>query len=107
MAVSRAQMGKQLEGNNMNCGTKKMKKGGMLAMISPAAAMAQSLKSGRAEGILGMGAAGALFNAGRKKSASAEGPAGPEMRKTQGMKKGGVMRGDGCCMKGKTKGKMR
>jgi len=77
MAVSRAQMGKQLEGNKMNCGTKKMNMGGKM----------------RSAGIEDMMPRMPMKD--------------PEMRKTQGMKKGGVMRGDGCCMKGKTKGKMR
>jgi len=31
----------------------------------------------------------------------------PLLRKAQGMKKGGAVRGDGCCMRGKTKGSMR
>lgn len=31
---------------------------------------------------------------------------GPLVKKPKGMKKGGVTRGDGCCIKGKTKGKM-
>lgn len=37
--------------------------------------------------------------------APAKSPA-PLLRKAQGMKKGGAVRGDGCCMKGKTKGRM-
>jgi hypothetical protein len=112
MTISRAQTGSQLKGNKMACGPKKMKNGGMLAMISPAAAMAKSMKSGKAEGILGMGAVGALANAGRKKGgaeARGEGPSnlgGP--KGVTGMKSGGkVNRGDGACMKGHTKGKMR
>lgn len=98
-------MGSQLKGNKM----KKMKKGGMLAMISPAAALAQSMKSGKAEGILGGGIVGALANAGRKKRDRAEGPEGPSGPSgVTGMKAGGkVTRGDGACMKGHTKGKMR
>ena len=108
MAISRAQMGSQLKGNKM----KKMKGGDMLAMISPAAALAQSMKSGKAEGILGMSGLGAMYNAGRKKRDRAEGPTGPSGPSAPtgvtGMKAGGkVTRGDGACMKGHTKGKMR
>ena len=51
MAISRAQMGSQLKGNKMKK-TKKMKKGGdLLAMISPAAAIAQSMKAGKPVGL--------------------------------------------------------
>jgi hypothetical protein len=104
-------MGRQLKGNKMKK-PQKMKKGGMLAMISPAAALGQSMKSGKAEGILGMGALGALANAGQKKRSAAtrgEGPSGPGgPTGVTGMKAGGkVTRGDGACMKGHTKGKMR
>lgn len=39
---------------------------------------------------------------------SADSPASNMAAKTKAMKKGGkVVRGDGCCMKGKTKGTMR
>jgi hypothetical protein len=111
MTISRAQMGSQIERPPMKK-TKKMKGGGLLAMISPAAAIAQSLKSGKAEGILGMTPVGALYNADRKKRNRAEGPTGPggpsAPTGVTGMKAGGkVSRGDGCCMKGHTKGKMR
>lgn len=109
MTISRAQMGNQLKGNKM----KKMKKGGkILGMLSPAVALGQSLKSGKAEGILGMSALGAMHNASRKKRDRAEGPEGPSGPSgpsgVTGMKRGGkVTRGDGVCMKGHTKGKMR
>ena len=87
----------------------KKKGGGMLAMLSPAAALAQSLKSGKAEGILGMTPIGAMANqADKRRRRSGEGPGEPSGPSgVTGMKKGGkVGRGDGACMKGHTKGKM-
>tara|TARA_R110000822_G_scaffold184415_7_gene323773 strand:+ start:9130 stop:9450 length:321 start_codon:yes stop_codon:yes gene_type:complete len=106
-------MGTQLEGNRMKK-PQKMKMGGMLAMLSPAAALVKSLRSGKAEGILGMTPVGAMYNDGRKKrdpdnTEGPTGPAGPAGPKgVTGMKAGGrVSRGDGACMKGHTKGKMR
>ena len=92
--------------------TMKKKGGGeLLSMLSPAYALHKSLKSGKAEGILGMGAVGAAYNKSRKgggAAGSADNPASNMAAKTKAMKKGGkVGRGDGCCMKGKTKGTMR
>jgi len=112
MAISRAQMRTQLKGGTMKCNTKKMKAGGMLAMMSPAAALALSMKSGRAEGILGMGALGALINAGRKKGGAGgtDSPVNSSAARvptTAKMKSGGKVRGDGVCQRGRTKGKMR
>jgi hypothetical protein len=78
-------------------------------MFSPAAALAQSLKSGKAEGILGMTPIGAMVNqADKRRRRSGEGPSEPSgPTGVTGMKKGGkVGRGDGACMKGRTKGKM-
>lgn len=110
MTISRGDMRRQIERPPMKK-TKKMKGGGLLAMLSPAAAIAQSLKSGKAEGMLGMTPLGAIYNADRKKRNRAEGPTGPggttAPTGVTGMKKGGAVRGDGCCMKGHTKGKMR
>lgn len=84
---------------------KKNKGGKLLAMLSPAAAIGQSLKSGRAEGLLGMGALGALINQDKKRDRKADGQVGPSA--PTGMKAGGkVTRGDGVCTKGHTKGKM-
>jgi hypothetical protein len=98
-------MGTQLEGNRMK-EPKKMKMGGMLEMLSPAAAIAKSLRTGKAEGILGALPIGALHNKKRKDREGPEGPKGPTG--VTGMKAGGrVSRGDGACMKGHTKGKMR
>lgn len=48
----------------------------------------------------GMGAAMAPNAAGAPGSAAASKPA-------MAMKKGGVVRGDGCCVRGKTKGRLR
>lgn len=94
--------------------TKKKAKGGkLLAMLSPAAALAQSMKSGKAEGILGMGGIGALYNASQKKNKSGDDMDEPKSNMAakssaaKRMKAGGKVRGDGICQRGKTKGKMR
>ena len=82
----------------------KKKNGGLLAMISPAAALAQSLGSGKPEGILGMGALGAMANVASKRRRKKD---TPEAETPTGMKRGGkVGRGDGVCKQGRTKGKM-
>ena len=119
MAISRAQMGSQLTGNKMKK-TKKMALGGkVLEKLSPAVALANSLKSGKAEGVLGMTGLGAMYNAAQRgrgrgtspEEAAATGAGGmsamarPELP-TRGMKKGGKVRGDGVCQRGKTKGRM-
>jgi hypothetical protein len=119
MAISRAQMGSQLTGNKMKK-TKKMSKGGdMLAMISPAAAIAQSMKAGKPVGLANLSPVAHLMGRKNKagaaaspEEAAATGAGGmsamarPELP-TRGMKKGGKVRGDGCCVRGKTKGTMR
>jgi len=113
MAISRAQVRTLLKGGTMKKTQKKAKGGKLLSMLSPAYALSKSLKSGNAEGILGMGGIGALYNASQKKNKS-----GDDMDELQSnmaakssaakrMKTGGKVRGDGCCMKGKTKGAMR
>ena len=79
--------------------TKKMKLGG-LAMLSPALALAETLKSGQPEGLLKLApmaiAGGSLEKDKEKKN-----------KGTAKMAKGGMVRGDGCAQRGKTKGKMR
>ena len=78
--------------------TKKMKLGG-LAMLSPALALAETLKSGQPEGLLKlapMAIAGGSLEKDKKKNKGAA-----------KMAKGGMVRGDGCAQRGKTKGKMR
>jgi hypothetical protein len=114
MAISRAQMRSQLKGGTMKKTTKKKSKGGkLLSMISPAYALQKSLESGKAEGILGMGALGAAYNKNRKRDDPSSSPDTPRsnMAATSAaakpMKKGGRVRGDGCCQRGKTKGAMR
>ncbi|MDA9272052.1 hypothetical protein N9Q05_01545 [bacterium] len=110
MTISRAQMRTQLKGGAMKKTMKKKGGGELLSMLSPAYALSKSLKSGKAEGILGMGLLGAAYNKSRKgkgASGSADTPASNMAAKTKAMKKGGMARGDGCCMKGKTKGTMR
>ena len=119
MAISRAQMGSQLKGNKMKK-TKKMKKGGdLLAMISPAAAIAQSMKAGKPVGLAnlspmahlmgrkgGSGAAASPEEAQAMPASGMSAMARPELP-ARGMKKGGKVRGDGVCQRGKTKGTMR
>jgi hypothetical protein len=119
MAISRAQMGSQLTGNKMKKPTKKMNKGGeMLAMFSPAAALAQSLQAGKPVGLANLSPLAHAM--GRGKGSDGAAPAMPEeagmaapgaMQRpqlpTRGMKKGGKVRGDGVCQRGKTKGTMR
>jgi len=90
----------------------KRKGGGeILGMLSPAVAIAQSLKSGKPEGILEFGISPvlALANRAKKRRASdAGGPSGPSAPTgVTRMKEGGkVGRGDGKCIKGRTKGRM-
>jgi len=117
MAISRAQMRTQLKGGTMKKTKKKASGGKLMSMLSPAYALNKSLKSGKAEGILGMGALGALYNATRKKkkgdvetSEMDDRPKSNMAAKSSAakpMKKGGRVRGDGICQRGKTKGRMR
>jgi hypothetical protein len=108
----------QLKGGTMKKKTQKKFDGGkLMSMLSPAYALNKSLKSGKAEGILGMGALGALYNATRKKkkgdvetSEMDDRPKSNMAAKSSAakpMKKGGRVRGDGICQRGKTKGRMR
>ena len=123
MAISRAQMASQLTGNRMKKKPVKRKalgglmgaaiKEGGIANISPAVAIAKSLKSGRREGMLRLSPMAQAF--GRRKRDKTEEtqstmPSGPVERPTlptRGMKRGGKVRGDGICQHGKTKGTMR
>jgi hypothetical protein len=81
MAISRAQMGSQLTGNKM----KKTMKKAMGGQMAPMQGMEQMVDPNMA--------------------------ALAEMQRMQmparGMKKGGKVRGDGVCQRGKTKGTMR
>jgi len=135
MAISRAQMGRQLKGNRMKKRrkTKKMGLGGLAAIkeggaanVIPTVAIVESIKSGEPEGMLRMTPIGQELakREARKESkkpkrvsgASQNTPAAPQntsgrMERPQlpsrGMKAGGrVGRGDGVCRKGKTKGRM-
>ena len=102
MTISRANMGSQLKGNRMYKKVKKKGKGGdILGSLSPL----YGIMSGK-------GAFGKLADAGL----SPAGMLAKEMREKGGKgkqrvavaKEGGRMgRGDGCCVRGKTKGTMR
>ena len=78
--------------------TRKMKGGG-LAMLSPALSLVQSLQSGQPEGMLRLTPL-AMANGSLDKKKKAQG-------KVPKMAKGGKVRGDGVCQRGKTKGAMR
>jgi hypothetical protein len=105
MTISRAQMASQLTGNKMKKKPVKRKalgglmgaaiKEGGIANLSPAVAVAKSLKSGRPEGMLRLSPLAMAF--GRRGRSEDE----------RGMKRGGKVRGDGICQHGKTKGTMR
>jgi len=117
MAISRAQMRTQLKGGTMKKTKKKSGGGKLLAAISPAYALSKSLKSGKAEGILGMGLLGAMHNKSLKDNTpvDADNPKSnmaaripmAMTRTASKMKYGGRVRGDGICRQGKTKGSMR
>ena len=91
-----------------------IKEGG-IANLSPAVALAKSMKSGRPEGMLRLSPMAQAFGRrGRDKdeteATQSTMPSGPVERPTlptRGMKRGGKVRGDGICQHGKTKGKMR
>ena len=97
-----------------------MNKGGdLLAMLSPAAAIAQSMKAGKPVGLANLspmahlmgrkGGSGAAASPEEAQAMPASGMSAMERPQlpTRGMKKGRMVRGDGCCMRGKTKGTMR
>ena len=123
MTISRAQMASQLTGNRMKKKPAKRKalgglaaiKEGGIANLSPAVALAKSLKSGKPEGMLRLSPLAQAFG---RKGRSEDGteatqstmPSGSVERPTlptRGMKRGGKVRGDGICQHGKTKGTMR
>lgn len=117
MAISRAQMRTQLKGGTMKKTKKKSGGGKLLAAISPAYALSKSLRSGKAEGILGMSPLGAIHNKSIRDAAAvdADNPKSnmaaripmAMTRTASKMKTGGKVRGDGICRQGKTKGAMR
>ena len=125
MTISRAQMGAQLTGNRMKKKSAKRKalgglmgaaiKEGGIANLSPAVALAKSLKSGKPEGILRLSPLAQLMRRGEKEDDSADKELKSDSKDrstrptlaTRGMKRGGKVRGDGICQRGHTKGTMR
>jgi hypothetical protein len=129
MTISRAQMASQLTGNKMKKKPAKRKalgglmgaaiKEGGIANLSPAVAVAKSLKSGRPEGMLRLsplaislmaeGAAAKMIflRKPNRKSDIQRSVNSSNIAQTRGMKRGGKMRGDGICQHGNTKGAMR
>jgi hypothetical protein len=107
MAISRSQMGSQLTGNKMKK-TKKKNVGGLLGAMAGNETMLPL-------GIIPQ----MLYREHQKKNAATDMPdmpdaptavAGPMTRPdlpARGMKRGGKVRGDGVCQRGKTKGTMR
>jgi hypothetical protein len=123
MTISRGQMASQLTGNRMKKKPVKRKalgglaaiKEGGIANLSPAVALAKSLKSGKPEGMLRLSPLAQLMRRGKKeddisdkelKSDSRDRSTRPTLA-TRGMKRGGKVRGDGICQRGHTKGTMR
>ena len=97
--------------------TKRMKKGGdLLAMFSPVAAFAQTMKSGSPVGLAKLSPLAHAISSGADSSTvlPEEEAKRPQRRgamvrpalPVRGMKKGGSVRGDGICQRGKTKGRM-
>ena len=98
--------------------TKKMKGGGKLInMLSPAAALFNTMRSGEPQGLMNLSPLAHAMARGNKSAAAPEEAqampasgmtpmARPELP-VRGMKKGGKVRGDGICQRGKTKGTMR
>lgn len=103
--MGRTNMGREIATAPASRGNGVMKKkgGGLLGMISPAASLVKSLKAGEPVGLMKMTGVGAMMGK-KNKENDAQKQSG---KSVSGMKAGGkVSRGDGCCMKGKTKGKM-
>ena len=90
-------------------------KDGGIANLSPAVALAKSLKSGKPEGILRLSPLAQLMRRGEKEDDSADKELKSDSKDrstrptlaTRGMKRGGKVRGDGICQRGHTKGAMR
>ena len=97
MAISRAQMGKQLKGNKMKKPVKKKVLGGLMD-----------------DGMVPLGIIPQLIAKRNKKNKAAPNASDPSeamiraASQPKAMKKGGKVggRGDGCCQRGKTKGRM-
>ena len=103
MAISRAQMRTQLKGNKMKKTTKKKGGGKLDGLVGGAlgAMMAGDIK-GAIPGLAGV--------AMQRKMNRDEDDKPKSNMAAKPMKKGGAVkgnRGDGCCMRGKTKGTMR
>ncbi len=101
-------MGKQIAVTRSSRDGVMKKADGGLAMLSPAAALAKSLQSGRPEGLMKMLPVGAAINAARGKTPVTEKDKAKQAAPTA-MKGGGKVgrgRGCGCAMRGKGKGKM-
>jgi hypothetical protein len=109
MAISRAQMGSQLTGNKMKK-TKKMALGGVLldkmtngAIKAPIGIIPQMIMANRRKDR----AAAAPMPEEATAGASGMAPMARPDLPARGMKRGGKVRGDGVCQRGKTKGTMR
>ena len=106
MSIGRSSMGKQIAfTRSSKDGAKKMADGG-LAMLSPAASLVKSLQSGQPEGILKMSPIGMAMKAGKGKTEPTAKEKARQATSPVAMKSGGSVRGCGCAMRGKTKGKM-
>lgn len=107
MAFGRGNMGKEMTGNRV----KKMKGGG-IAMISPAAALAQSIQSGSPQGLLKLSplamAARAVNGEDERKKREAAMAKGQKMAMGGAVKasKASGMRGCGVAKRGTSGGKM-
>ena len=109
MVISRSQMGSQLTGNKMKKPVKKKALGGI---------MMDKMSDGAIKAPVGIIPQLMMASQRRNQPVSSDGmpveapamDAGPMQRPelaTRGMKKGGKVRGDGICQRGRTKGTMR
>lgn len=108
MSIGRSSMGKQIAVTRSSRDGVLKKGDGGLVMLSPAASLVKSLQSGKPEGLMKMLPLGAAMAAAQKgktgqterdKAKAATGAATP-------MKSGGSVRGCGCAVRGKGKGRM-